>query len=170
MQNIETIDALLPILNKSNNVIAMAVVPADFHDWNSMMKKLYSDFPAVLKYHLFQSNDITQIELRVGPDSPPDIANLRFPKRESKEARAHRLGSLLPNPLNPPGLKDIKQVELFTKFRKFLNPANWEKTCPYHGDAVMERIRKQRNEKQVAKKKQKEAIESGVRATPTDGN
>jgi hypothetical protein len=34
----------------------------------------------------------------------------------------------------------------------------------------MERIRKQRNEKQVAKKKRKEAIESGVRATPTDEN
>jgi hypothetical protein len=169
-QNIETLDALLPILNKSDDVIAMAVVPADFHDWNGMMKKLYGDFPAVLKYHLFQSNNITQIQLRVGPDSPPDIANLRFPKREPDEARARRLETLLPTPLNPPGLKEIKQVELFSKFRKFLNPANWEKTCPYPGDEVMERIRKQRNVKNVAKKKRKEAIESGVRATPTNGN
>jgi hypothetical protein len=32
-QNIQTVDALLLILNKSDDVIAIAVVPGDFHDW-----------------------------------------------------------------------------------------------------------------------------------------
>jgi hypothetical protein len=81
MQNIQALDALLPILNKSNNVIAMSLVPEDFHDWNVMLKKLYGDFPAVLKYHLFQSDDIEEISMQVGPDSSADIINLRFPKR-----------------------------------------------------------------------------------------
>jgi hypothetical protein len=79
-QNSETLDALLPILNKSDDVIATAVVPEDFHDWNGMLKKLYSDFTAVLKYHLFQSDDIEEISMQVGPHSPSDIANLRIPK------------------------------------------------------------------------------------------
>ena len=50
-----------------------------------MHKKLYSDFPAVLKYHLFESDDIEEISLQVGPDYPAEIANLRFPKGESVE-------------------------------------------------------------------------------------
>ena len=88
----------------------MSVVPEDFHDWNGMLKNLYGDFPAVLKYHLFQSNDIEEILMQVGPDSPSDIANLRFSKGESVEGRAHRLENLLPTPLNPPGVKEIKQA------------------------------------------------------------
>ena len=40
MQHIETLDALLPILNKSDDVIAMSVVSEDFHDWNGVLKKL----------------------------------------------------------------------------------------------------------------------------------
>jgi len=127
-QNIQTLDALLPILNKSNDVIATAVVPRDVHDWNGMLKKLYSDFPAVLKYHLFKSDDIEEISMQVGPESTAKIANLRFLKGESVEDRADRLQNLFPTPLNPPGLKEIKQVELFTKFRRFIDKENWERT------------------------------------------
>jgi len=163
-QNIETFDALLPILNKSDDVIAIAVVPANFHDWNGMLKKLYSDFPAVLKYHLFQSEDIKEISMQVGPDSPADTANLRFPKGESVEDRAYRLENLSATPLNPPGLKEIKQVELWTKFRRFLKRENQDLTCPYPGDEVMDRIRKQRNAKMLTKKKRKDAIMQGNNA------
>jgi hypothetical protein len=163
-QNIETFDALLPILNKSDDVIATAVVPANFHDWNGMLKKLYSDFPAVLKYHLFQSEDIKEISMQVGPDSPADTANLRFPKGESVEDRAYRLENLSATPLNPPGLKEIKQVELWTKFRRFLKRENQDLTCPYPGDEVMDRIRKQRNAKMLTKKKRKDAIMQGNNA------
>jgi hypothetical protein len=88
--------------------------------WNGMHKKLHSDFPAVLKYHLFESDDIEEISLQVGQDYPTEIANLRFPKGESVKDRADRLENLFPTPLNQPGLKEIKQVELWTKFRRFL--------------------------------------------------
>jgi hypothetical protein len=160
-QNIQTMDALLPILNKSDNVIAMVVVPRDFHDWNGMLKKLYSDFPAVLKYHLFESDDIEEISLQVGPDYPAKIANLRFPKEESVNDRADRLETLFPTQITPPGLKEIKEVELWTKFRGLLKPENQDLTCPYPGDNVMDRIRKQKNEKSVLKKKRKDAIMRG---------
>jgi hypothetical protein len=93
----------------------------------------------VLKYHLFESEGIE--EITIGPESQADVANLRFPKRESVEDREECLERLLPTQLNPPGLKEIKQVELYAKFREFLNPANWEKTCPYPEDEVMNRIK-----------------------------
>jgi hypothetical protein len=52
-----------------------------------------------------------------------------------------QLETLLPSILIPPGLKEIKMVELFTKFRRFLKLINVDKTCPYPGDEVMERIK-----------------------------
>jgi hypothetical protein len=42
--------------------------------------------------------------------------------------------------------------------------------CPYPGKDVMDRIRKQRNEKSVLKKKRKDAIMRGEGATLTNGN
>jgi hypothetical protein len=74
------------------------------------------------------------------------------------------LGNLSATPLNPPGLKEIKQVELWTKFRRFLKRENQDLTCPYPGDDVIDRIRKQRNAKMVTKKKQKDAIMQGNNA------
>jgi hypothetical protein len=47
------------------------------------------------------------------------------------ELHAKQLETLLPSILIPPGLKEIKMVELFTKFRRFLKPINMDKTCPY---------------------------------------
>lgn len=158
MQNIETFDDLIPILNKSDDVIAEAATTDDFHDWNGMLKELYSDFPFVLKYHLFESESIEKISCQMGPDSPSAVVNLKFPKRESDENRAQRLQTLAPTRLNPPGLKEIKQVELYTKFRKFIKPINWDKTCPYPGAEVMERIRKTKNAKSAVKRKLKTEI------------
>jgi len=103
--------------------------------------------------------------MQVGPDSPSNIANLRFLKGESLEDRAHRVENLLPTRLNPPGLKEIKQeVELYTKFHKFIKPENWARTCPCPGDDMIDRIRKQRNVKNVTKKKRKDSIMQGNNA------
>jgi hypothetical protein len=44
-------------------------------------------------------------------------------------------------------------VELFTKFRRFLKPIDIDKTCPYPGDEVMDRIKKSKNVKRNSKKR-----------------
>jgi hypothetical protein len=44
-------------------------------------------------------------------------------------------------------------VELFTKFRCFLKPINMDKTCPYPGDEVMERIKQSKTVKRNSKKR-----------------
>jgi hypothetical protein len=51
----------------------------------------------------------------------------------------------------------------YTKFKKFLKPINWELTCPYPGDDVVDRISKQRNAKMVPKKKRKK-MQSSISA------
>ena len=53
-QNIETFDHLVQVLDQSDNVHALAFEPSDFHGWNFVMGKLYSNFLKVLQYHLFK--------------------------------------------------------------------------------------------------------------------
>jgi hypothetical protein len=64
-QNIETFEDLIEILNQSEDVVATEVTPEDFHDWATMFKGLYSDFPKVLKYHLFESTDIEFVSMSI---------------------------------------------------------------------------------------------------------
>ena len=119
-QNIETFEDLIVVLNQSEDVVATEVIAEDFNDWAGMLKLLYADFPAVLKYHLFESEDIEEVSMQVGDGHAKEWANLRIPKTENDELRAERFAAILPSVLTPPGLKEIKMVELYTKFRPFL--------------------------------------------------
>ena len=60
--------------------------------------------------------------------------------------------------LQPPGLREIKQVELYTKYRKYV-PEQWQdETCPRPADAVLEKFKVEKNEKMrshLEKKKDK---------------
>ena len=49
--------------------------------------------------------------------------------------------------LEPPGIQPIKQVDLFTKWRKLLKPENQDKTCPKPADDVLDGERKRKREK-----------------------
>jgi hypothetical protein len=154
-ENIETFQDLIVILNRSDDVVATKVVPEDFHEkWAKMFKELYSDFPEVLKFHLFESTDIEFVSMKVDDGHAEEVANLKFPKEEDDQLCAEWLEILLPSVLIPPGLKEIRMVELFTKFHPFLKPIkNMDKTCPYPGDEVMARIRESKRVKRSSKKR-----------------
>jgi hypothetical protein len=57
------------------NVAATEVVPEDFYNWTKLFKELYSNFPAVLKFHLFESTDIEFVSMKVGDDHTEEVAN-----------------------------------------------------------------------------------------------
>jgi hypothetical protein len=118
-----------------------------------MVEGPYTDFHKVLKYHLFESTDIEFVSMRVGDGHAEEVANLKFPKEEDDQLCVKQLETLLPSILIPPGLKEIKMVELFTKFGRFLKPINMDKTCPYPGDEVMDRIKQSKKVKRNSKKR-----------------
>jgi hypothetical protein len=65
--------------------------------------------------------------------------------------------------LNPPGLRPIKQVELYKKFRPFVPREFWEETCPKPSEAVLTQVKVET----AAKRKVKAAAvktEKGVAA------
>ncbi len=120
-----------------------------------MFKDIYTNFPLVLKYHLFESEDIEDVSMQIGDGHPKEWTNLKFPKIENEELCAEQLETLLPSVLTPPGLKEIKMVELFTKFRCFLKPINMDKTCPYPGEAVLDRVKQNKRVQRASKKRKK---------------
>jgi hypothetical protein len=63
--------------------------------------------------------------------------------------------------LEPPGIQPIKQVDLFTKWRKLLKPENQDKTCPKPADDVLEGERtRKRNKTRAVTAKKKEGRDS----------
>jgi hypothetical protein len=53
--------------------------------------------------------------------------------------------------LKPPGLRPIKQVDLYEKFRPYVPRQYWDKTCPKPSDEVLESVRKERADKRKTK-------------------
>jgi hypothetical protein len=57
--------------------------------------------------------------------------------------------------LNAPGLRPIKQVELYKKFPPFVPPCYWDETCPRPSDEVLAMVKNEtaerRKKKQVPK-------------------
>lgn len=115
-QNIETFAELLLVLNVSSNVTTTSATTDNFHDYNTMFTKIYLTFPPVLKYHLFESSNIHQVSMQLGDDHPKDWTNLRHPKNEGDIERAKQVEEFRPEPMVPPGIKVIKQMELWKKF------------------------------------------------------
>jgi hypothetical protein len=89
-----------------------------------------------------------------------DDANLMFPKEEDDQLCAEGLDTLLPSLLNPPGLKETKMVELYTKFRPFLKPINMDKICPHPGEDVMPRIKESKRAKRSSEKRKQASSET----------
>ena len=54
--------------------------------------------------------------------------------------------------LTPPGLKDIKKVEMYTKWQKILPPYAQDITCPYPREKVMKKTSEERRQKHTKKK------------------
>ena len=71
-----------------------------------------------------------------------------------------------PKVLNPPGLREIKQVELFTKFRPLIPEEFREELCPRPPDNVLAKISSDRREKgRKRRADNREATRSARQAT-----
>ena len=57
-----------------------------------------------------------------------------------------------PEELVPPGIKPIKQVELYQKWRKFVLDDYKDILCPFPGQDVVDAVTKQKKESKKSKK------------------
>ena len=78
----------------------------------------------------------------------------------SEEERLLLLRTLEPEILPRPGLRGIKQMELFTNYRKLVPEEFRDELCPKPSDEVMMKHKKDRKDKQ----KQKQALKKHTQA------
>jgi hypothetical protein len=71
---------------------------------------------------------------------------------EERFAWLHRLLTETRKRENKPGIPEIKQVEFFTKWRKFVPEEFQSKICPEPEEGVIKRVKKERKQIQAFKR------------------
>ena len=69
------------------------------------------------------------------------------------KGRKQKLETMSLDTISPPGMKPIKQVEMYKKWRKFVPKKYREEVCPRLTDKVLGIVSKMKKDKRDAKKK-----------------
>ena len=149
IRNVYTKTETYRVLGLSDNVM---IVPAagKFKDWDSEFDILYRRPKAgsVTRNHLFtfSYNDINDVILSTKSANNSSTTTqqklLKMKKGWDIVDRQHYLANVQPKTIPNPGLSDIKQVHLYTKWRKLVPTEFQDITCPKPNEDVISRIKK----------------------------
>jgi hypothetical protein len=151
-RNIYSFTQLIDSMKTNININVTITKEDDFKDWdgffNSVYKRLVSG--TTHKTHIFSAErenkttlllrdddlpetpQTTQDLLKKGTNTPDRYASLRTPQLVT---------------LAPPGIPDIKQVELFSKYRALIPVEFQDETCPDPGVIITGGVKRERNTK-----------------------
>jgi hypothetical protein len=135
--------------------------PATFRGWDNALKTFYTKFASgtIFKNHIFACNlsAPTTLSIKEWRDAETDVKR-NFSKRGTNGAdRAELMKLYQLEQLTAPGLREIKQVELWTKWRKFIPHEYQAEICPEPDFEIVQRIKNEKKAKLklVAAKKKK---------------
>lgn len=170
-KNIYTRQELFDALNANENVTVINTEADDFKFWGEHLDLLYGSIRTgwVTKNHIFRVADDTGDTKMIFLEYHGQPA-VQQEFRTSKKAYGDERETLLlqlPMTIPAPGIRMIKQVELGTKYRKYLPAYAQDITCPVPDEAIINEIKEQRKKKRAAKKaakKQKQAEQAAEAA------
>jgi hypothetical protein len=126
-KNIYSTDKLMKVLNSHDQVTAIKVDASDFYDWDSMLDGLYkrpagftedphlfsfsADTPTCVSWSMYDGQPVTTKDLMKAPKRNRDKT---VPNRDETLATT----TLVAPPA--PGMKDIKRMELWSKWRPLI--------------------------------------------------
>ena len=160
--NVYTLQCLLDAFNKSKDVTAIQASRDDFFNWDDFLDMFYKRFTtgSVLRGHIFES-EMPSIEganqsasIRI-IDSDVEgsysltqnlFKNINHPWLEGL-TREEALASIQPNVIDAPSIKEIKQCELYLKWRKFVPTIFQDNICPKPSDEILNRNKEIKREK-----------------------
>jgi hypothetical protein len=123
-----------------------------YKDYGNMLDTLYCNFePGTIRVnHIFKVHDMDgRMEMQCYTHE--DSACVRQPmlKRGAKVGVEHLLEmkNFSLETLKAPGLRDIKQVELYKKWRQYVDPQYWDEMCPEPSAAVMQHVKSDKADK-----------------------
>ena len=177
--NCETFSELMGLLNMNEDVECCHITPDKFFDFSKTLNKYYRPLKigetnrshnfcitsAMSPTTLFKRDDANA---RVREDSLLPTKRNKLAKWMPPDQRLDRIWKLLDElqKLTPPGIPEIKQVELYSKWRPLLKLENQDITCPRPPTEVLDRVRSERRNKQKNVSQQKK-IQTPLHPRPT---
>ena len=118
-QNIFSSAHLMDVLNKSDDVAAHRM--PEFFAWDDALEQLYKRPAGVTeKPHCFKLTVTKSGVLFYQDFDGEDWQEMDLKKRMSAEERAQLLASFSPAQVPAPGMKEIKRMELYSKWRQYV--------------------------------------------------
>ena len=169
-RNVYAFNQLIKVLGKGSNgdekskyVDVHTIEKKDFYDWDTFFNQFYKkSIKGVSKYHCFlyaNSQDGYLHKKTTITSSEEDKEKLiKLKKSATKEDRnvwVSALKATFPEEESHPGLSEIKQVELYLKWRHVLPDEFQDIMCPKPSDTVLDKIKNQKREKAKTKLAQK---------------
>jgi hypothetical protein len=154
--NVYVPDDLIACLNSCNDVTAIRVRPDMFIDFDSTQANYFHQPTAINTNHIFTVHDsdptvLVKHEFFGGIESRQTIL---LPKHnDTKWMNSHYTESEIED---PPGMKDIKWVELYSKIGKYVPENKRREWYPYHIDPGTVRKDLVKNQAKQSKKQRKE--------------
>jgi len=155
--DIFSIEMLVKTVNQCHLVDAVRAKEDDFKDYDKFLNLIYKGIESgtVNRAHIFQCDSQNPMILWIGDTTQmgahESIQNLAKNSDQRQEILKNFPGNIAT--INPPGLPDVKKVEMYSKYRSFLPNEFQDVLCPFPGQDVIDRINKTRNEKRTEKKK-----------------
>ena len=159
-KNIFTYDSLTSVLNENSFVDVFQMKPSNFHDHKDWQDGYYRT-PTSGEFkqtHIFKIRNCFRggtptvlmkqddLEAAVRLDDLQPTEKSRKAKKMTSSQRSIEIAQMEKNlkVLKPPGMKPIKEVELYTKWRPLLPKECQDDTCPKPSEEVMTKIKNDR--------------------------
>jgi hypothetical protein len=154
-------------------VIAYDVNWQMFKNWDKFLNRIYKKMSAVLKWQMFHSSAELGVAHIFFKSSNVDDAlflkeNLMKPGVVVGEERNALLVEE-PTPLysTRPGLREIKQVELWKKYRPLIPEKYRDELCPKPAKEILEGEKNRKNAKSKMKRQEKNRKEGKLKTAPS---
>eukprot|EP00536_Pseudo-nitzschia_multiseries_P000819 jgi/Psemu1/1854/gm1.1854_g len=154
-QNLYTFEQLCKALGTNERITIHSVKDGDFKHYKRLEDLFYKELKTgtIQPGHIFTVESdapttmkIWQDQLGTAAASVQDLQRRVTVDCDCRLWEAIR-DSVLLNPVAPTGIKEIKQIEMFTKWRKLVPAEFADIISPYPGDEVMRKFKEERNRK-----------------------
>jgi hypothetical protein len=127
-----------------------------FKNYSALLDKYYNNFKTrkVQNNHDFHvDNQESYLNMKCATHDGVEFVLQPVIKRGTKlcDARTKEIQEFRLENLKPPGLRPLKQVELYKKFRPCVSRQYWEEISPKPKEEVMEHVRNERSDRRKTK-------------------
>eukprot|EP00536_Pseudo-nitzschia_multiseries_P015627 jgi/Psemu1/43265/gm1.43265_g len=176
-QNLYTFEQLCKALGTNERITIHSVKDGDFKHYKRLENLFYKELKTgtIQPGHIFTVESDAPTTMKIWQDQLGTAAvSAQDLKKQVTVVLDRNLGLrdavrdfVLLDPVAPTGIKEIKQIELFTKWRKLVPAEFADIISPYPGDEVMRKFKEERNRKARERTQRKRDTTTSTSSHPT---